>query len=791
MKLLHRIALSFAFGLISAQADSNSTNASVTITVDTQANVRTISPLIYGVNGGYGIYANTSEKFSGTTDLGIQGTGNDPGNFAGLKVPVARFGGDETSTYNWQIDAFNHTYYGPGSAYWESFCEEDSPGGGPTAGFTTTPGASPVVQDNQGSVAGRTTTNFITACQSAGAVPLLTVPMFPNLANIKSDGSELFSFPSGQAETGTDIYGNAYSVQPFAGQSDTSGSKGNGIIGTYNNVPYGYSIYADNLGDATAFTPSATVQTSPAPSVVAAHDPAFVVNSTALQKSFVQTIAQPLGVSYYILDNEPGDWSATHADAHPIGLHECSPQASQGPDDYLTLFFSYSGMIKSVNANALVIGPEENCSGYYALFDDGYDLWAYNYSGGGVNDVDYNSTGGIGNLPYLLQQMGINDASHPNSPRCVDYFSVHYYPSGSEYTKAIIDTPHASGASALTASETLRNQSTRELWDPHYASASIGGNPIVQLLPTLQGYLTSYYAPQTSRTPPKVALTEYSWGADNTMNGATTEADLLGILGGGYGAKVDLATRYTSPYSNPVGGVATGPAYLAMKLFTNYDNNGSGFGDQGVKAAVPDVEPTTATVNTGVDLLSSFAAVRSSDGALTVMVVNKQLGQTPVNISLANFTPGTSAQQWQVAGTGDGATAATLTGPTSVSVIGSTLSATVPSQSITLFVIPAQTQDAFNGTPQGGGLSYSSWFGYYTTASYPFIYQYYLGYEYVFPTSGGVYLYDYASGHFWYTQANYFPFVYDFSLNAFLYYYENNTPKRHFYDFGTNQVITE
>jgi len=99
--------------------------------------------------------------------------------------------------------------------------------------------------------------------------------------------------------------------------------------------------------------------------------------------------------------------------------------------------------------------------------------------------------------------------------------------------------------------------------------------------------------------------------------------------------------------------------------------------------------------------------------------------------------------------------------------------------------------DVFGGVSVGGGLEYSSWFGYYLNGSYPLVYHYYLGYEYVFPAGSGVYLYDYPSGHFFYTQSNYFPYVYDFSLNTFLYYYAAPTPHRHFYDYGTGAVITE
>ena len=103
--------------------------------------------------------------------------------------------------------------------------------------------------------------------------------------------------------------------------------------------------------------------------------------------------------------------------------------------------------------------------------------------------------------------------------------------------------------------------------------------------------------------------------------------------------------------------------------------------------------------------------------------------------------------------------------------------------------------DPFCGSYAGTNLNVSFWFGYYTTDTYPIIYEYNLGYEYVIPTAGGVYLYDYISGHFWYTQAGYFPFVYDFSLNCFLYYYHvaSPTPHRHFYKFSAVNpgIITE
>ena len=88
------------------------------------------------------------------------------------------------------------------------------------------------------------------------------------------------------------------------------------------------------------------------------------------------------------------------------------------------------------------------------------------------------------------------------------------------------------------------------------------------------------------------------------MNGATTQADIWGIFGR---EGLDLANRWTTPATDS-------PTYLAMKMYRNYDGNGSAFGDTSVGASVANP-----------DQVSAFASIRASDGALTVMVVNKNL----------------------------------------------------------------------------------------------------------------------------------------------------------------------
>lgn len=128
---------------------------------------------------------------------------------------------------------------------------------------------------------------------------------------------------------------------------------------------------------------------------------------------------------------------------------------------------------------------------------------------------------------------------------------------------------------------------------------------------------------------------------------------------------MDYATRWTTPDPST-------PTYKAMKMYRNYDGLGSGFGDTSVRTTVPNR-----------DQLSAWAALRGSDGALTVMVIaKKSAGATPVTINVANFTAGANATVWQLT------SANAITKRPGVAVHAGTLTTTVPAQSITLLVVP-------------------------------------------------------------------------------------------------------
>ena len=119
--------------------------------------------------------------------------------------------------------------------------------------------------------------------------------------------------------------------------------------------------------------------------------------------------------------------------------------------------------------------------------------------------------GGQDYLPWLLNALRLNDVA--NARRLLDVFTVHYYPQGGEFSDDV-----------SSAMQLRRNRSTRSLWDPAYVDET-WINDRVQLIPRLRGWVNTHY-PGTA-----TGITEYNWGAENHINGATTQADIYGIFG--------------------------------------------------------------------------------------------------------------------------------------------------------------------------------------------------------------------------------------------------------------------
>lgn len=452
--------------------------------------------------------------------------------------------------------------------------------------------------DSSSTIPGNTVDAFVANSKNGGAQPMITISMIGWMPFLGSGRNIIYSYS-------TNKYGPQTSTDP-------NRPAGNGISSTNNNQP----ITWNNPTDAN-----------------------FPTNA-----NFEQGLVQHLmnewgastngGVGYYLMDNEHSIWFSTHQDIHPIG-----PTMEEIWTDMVT----YASMVKSNDPDALVLGPEEwGWNGYlYSGFDQ---QWSGQHGDYNRNDYpDRAANGGWDYCPWLLHQF--QQYNNTNHQRLLDYFTVHCYPQEN----------NVSGNAVDPATELLRNQSTRIFWDTNYVDPS-WINSVVALIPLMKTWVATNY-PGT-----KLGVTEYNWGAEASMNGATAQADILGIFGS---QGLDLATRWETPASNT-------PTYLAMKMYRNYDGNRSTFGDTSVQTTVPNP-----------DDLDAFAAVRSSDGALTVMVINKDItNATAVTLSISNLVISGVAHVWQLAG-------GSLGQLTDLQVTNGVLSDVVPSQSITLFVVPS------------------------------------------------------------------------------------------------------
>lgn len=336
------------------------------------------------------------------------------------------------------------------------------------------------------------------------------------------------------------------------------------------------------------------------------------------------------GVRYYMLDNEPSIWHGTHRDVRPI---------APTMDEMLEKIVDYGETVKSVDPGALVLAPEEwGWSGYLL---SGYDQQYGSRTGQWSNLPDRTAHGGWDYLPWILAR--IHEHEQRSGRKLIDVFTVHYYPQGGEYSNDVSESM-----------QLRRNRSTRSLWDPSYTDETWIADE-VQLVPRLRSWVDRY----DPLTP--IGLTEYNWGAEGHMNGATAQADVLGILGR---EGMDMAALWVAPGTNT-------PMYNAIRMYRNYDGNLSTFGDVSVRATAPNP-----------DEVAAFAAVRSADRALTIMLINKQLASTAtVALNIANYTPTGAAPRYQLTSSGI-ARAADVAAGTNV---------TLPAQSVTIIAFPGTT----------------------------------------------------------------------------------------------------
>lgn len=278
--------------------------------------------------------------------------------------------------------------------------------------------------------------------------------------------------------------------------------------------------------------------------------------------------AEAGGVRFYAMDNEPDLWDTTHTDMHPV---------APDYDELLRRFLTTADALKDVDPGAQITGPVSwGWSGYFfSPRDRGSDSYATHADRRAHDNEPF--------LPWFLQQVARHDRQRGR--RTLDVLDVHFYPQGKGTYAGQTDA----------ATNALRLRSTRALWDASYQDESWIAAP-VQLLPRLRRWVRQNY-PGT-----RIGLTEWNWGAENTLNGGLAAAEVLGILGR---EQIDLACYWTCPPINS-------PTFLAYKMYRNPDGTGHGFGD----VALPARSDTPDTV-------SCYAAREARTGTLTLMLINK------------------------------------------------------------------------------------------------------------------------------------------------------------------------
>lgn len=581
-----------------------------------------ISPLIYGANA-YLLDQTSAQN---------------------MNITVARWGGDATSRYNYQ----NANSNSAADYYFQN--------GGTYAMLTT----------NSNSTTSESNFNdFIAETTALGIKSIGTAPV---LGYVSNSSTSACSFPK-----------STYPNQ----QTYDSSNCGNGVVPQGVQIPNitpattcSNSSGCSFLGNSTTWQTTSN-QVPPPTAPGQGNNTASWAQSTwtggwvncLLTKGTNCTNANGNDATIWDLDNEPAWWDAVHRDVHP------SPSTY---DEVTNGEIGTALAIKAADTNALVSGPIiDNWWNYFYSKKDieagwgtgpCYQPWS--------SPTDRTAHGGIPMIEYYLQQM--NEASSYYGVRLLDYLDIHGY---------VAATYNGSSVGLTTAGDTgeqqARMNSTRALWDPNYTDPNFpqpnySANPgsqscsvplqAPQLIPMLQGWVKTDY-PGT-----KVSIDEYNFGGTESINGAVTQADVLGIFGK-YG--LDMGVFWpTSGYSTQV------PGNMAFEMYRNYDGKDSVFGDAELTSSTGDQSK-----------LAVYAASRTSDGAITIMVINKTYGSLTDTLSIGNLTSTvTQAQVYQYSNANLNAIvsqpAATITPPASGSTT-STISVTFPGQSITLVVIPS------------------------------------------------------------------------------------------------------
>ena len=570
---------------------------------------------------------------------GVNGYGMDSTSEKIANPGLVRWGGDATSRYNYQNNMTNSA----SDYYFENFL-----GGG-----SMFPNASSSSNFPQ----------FFQGVDNVGSAALGTVPVLGWVSNNTQ-------------------YTCSFSQTQFPSQQSFESGCGNGVLTS------GVDLNGSN-GTTASQIPNITSLSEPAPSILTAPNPATStwangtwpgswVNSLVTNPSYGNG-ASGKGVAIWDLDNEPTWWDAVHRDVHPVPFTY---------DEVTNGGIGTALAIKTADPTALVSGPViDYWEAYFYSKKDIENGWS---SGSPCyqpwsNPIDREAHGGIPMIEYYMQQF--KSYSQQYGLRLLDYVDIHGY--------FAPDYPAGSGNSVAfttagdTQEQAARLNATRVLWDStytdpnepqpnyitdaNYTSSCSPPAQAPQLIPMLEKWVANDY-PGT-----KTAIDEYNFGGLESINGAVVQADILGIFG-----RQDLGMGAFWPTTNYN---QQGPGNYAFAMYRNYDGNDSTFGNTYLYAT------STGSSGDGEGQLSIYGGQRSSDNAITVMVINKTYGSLTSTISLENFsaTSGTTAQVYQYSNSNLNAivqqAGVSVTLPSGTGTTSTISNYSFPAQSITLFVV--------------------------------------------------------------------------------------------------------
>lgn len=292
------------------------------------------------------------------------------------------------------------------------------------------------------------------------------------------------------------------------------------------------------------------------------------------------------GQIHFMLDNEPGLWASRHPYAH------ANPATYA---DTIAKTIEFGSLIKRELPQAKVYGGVAHDFNELRNLKD-------------ATDKNLGDALGKNFFEYFLYSLKNHELT--SGEKVIDVIDLHWS------SEARAGNYKISNEEALTPNTTdviqARLQAPRSLWDPTYVETSGITNDILKgpitLIPRLRQMINRNYPGI------KISFSEYAHGGENHISGALAQVDTLGIFAReGVYAAAHRDRESSSPY-----------IYGAIRLFTDYDGQGSSVGDTSVLAITSDSEKSSAYA----------IASATDDRNLSLILINKTENVQKAKIAL-------------------------------------------------------------------------------------------------------------------------------------------------------------